>query len=254
MWLEGKSGVPLRKGLTVWPSFIEICERRNLFAHTNGIVSEQYLLKCQSAKYETQARIGDQLKADPVYLSDASKVFLEIGVKLCQVLWRTSKKSDDVDKEANSSLSDIAYELIYHEEYELAISLLEFGLSPPMRHPDGVTKSMMIVNLANAHRLLERKDEAEEILGRVDWGPYQTNFKICVAAILDDADEVVSLLKETSEKEIRPEDYFTWPIFKRARNEQYFISALEDRFGADTIKMLSSEQGSTPSEGSMPKK
>jgi hypothetical protein len=45
-WMEKHLDVPLRKGLAVWPKFIELCERRNLFTHTNGIVSGQYIKNC----------------------------------------------------------------------------------------------------------------------------------------------------------------------------------------------------------------
>jgi len=45
-WMQHNLNVPLKKGLTVWPRFIELCERRNLFTHTNGVVSGQYLKVC----------------------------------------------------------------------------------------------------------------------------------------------------------------------------------------------------------------
>jgi hypothetical protein len=42
-WLESRFGVPLRKDLAIWPTFIELTERRNLYVHNNGVVSAQYL-------------------------------------------------------------------------------------------------------------------------------------------------------------------------------------------------------------------
>jgi hypothetical protein len=46
-WLESKLNMTLTKGLDIWPDFIEICERRNLFSHTGGVVSEQYIKICK---------------------------------------------------------------------------------------------------------------------------------------------------------------------------------------------------------------
>jgi hypothetical protein len=46
-WLESKFSIKLREGLAIWPAFIEITERRNLFVHTSGRVSSQYLAVCQ---------------------------------------------------------------------------------------------------------------------------------------------------------------------------------------------------------------
>jgi len=243
-WLEKRSGVPLTNDLEILPSFIEICERRNLFAHTNGIVSEQYLFKCKSAEFDTSSKIGDQLRADADYLYDASKIFLEMGIKLCQVLWRTSSKSAESDSLANQSLSDIGYGLIVHEEYALAASLLSFGLSKPFRHPDSITKSMITVNLANAYKLSNNQEDADRVLNAVDWGPYQLHFQICVAAIRSDIDKFVELLPGVPEANIRPEDYVAWPVFKPLRSDARFVAALEDRFGESLVERLRLESNS----------
>ncbi|WP_180102580.1 hypothetical protein [Acinetobacter sp. YH12126] len=44
-WMESKYNLTLTTGLESWPVFIELTERRNLFVHCNGVVSEQYLKK-----------------------------------------------------------------------------------------------------------------------------------------------------------------------------------------------------------------
>lgn len=46
-WLEKKLSIPLTKELKIWPAFIELCERRNIFTHTNGVVSSQYCRVCR---------------------------------------------------------------------------------------------------------------------------------------------------------------------------------------------------------------
>jgi len=47
-WMEKRFDLPLRKDLEVWPKFVEITERRNLFVHCDGIVSSQYLSVCKA--------------------------------------------------------------------------------------------------------------------------------------------------------------------------------------------------------------
>jgi len=49
-WLENKLSIPLRKDFEIWSDFIELTERRNLFAHNNGKVSDSYLHNCKNAK------------------------------------------------------------------------------------------------------------------------------------------------------------------------------------------------------------
>ncbi len=46
-WLEKKFDINLRVDLPVWPTFIELTERRNLFVHSDGMISSQYLKVCR---------------------------------------------------------------------------------------------------------------------------------------------------------------------------------------------------------------
>jgi hypothetical protein len=49
-WMENAFGLTLTKELKIWPVFIELTERRNLFVHTDGVVSTQYLSTCAKHK------------------------------------------------------------------------------------------------------------------------------------------------------------------------------------------------------------
>ena len=62
-WLEKKLSMPLRKDLKIWPQFVEICERRNLISHTDGVVSSQYLAVCKEHGVSTNgAAVGSRLE------------------------------------------------------------------------------------------------------------------------------------------------------------------------------------------------
>ncbi len=65
-WMENRFSVELRKGLESWSQFIELTERRNLFAHANGIVSSHYLSVCDAHNYQFLERpeVGDELEVD----------------------------------------------------------------------------------------------------------------------------------------------------------------------------------------------
>jgi hypothetical protein len=94
-WLEASFKIKLREGLTVWPEFIEITERRNLFVHTGGQVSAQYLKMCRPHGVANNADArGKQLSVTPAYFHRAYEVIFEIGVKLAHVLWRKLKPQD----------------------------------------------------------------------------------------------------------------------------------------------------------------
>ena len=51
-WMENRFSIKLREKLDVWPTFIELTERRNLFVHTDGVVTSQYLKVCSNHKVE----------------------------------------------------------------------------------------------------------------------------------------------------------------------------------------------------------
>src|SRR5262249_33941500 len=54
-WIEKKLSMTLRADLPIWPKFIEICERRNLFTHTDGRVTDQYLKICKQHGFDTES-------------------------------------------------------------------------------------------------------------------------------------------------------------------------------------------------------
>lgn len=55
-WLEKKLKISFNKNLRSWPNFVELTERRNLFVHTDGVVSSQYLQVCKQHKCDMDSR------------------------------------------------------------------------------------------------------------------------------------------------------------------------------------------------------
>src|SRR5262249_11987437 len=123
-WLEKRLNMTLRKDLKIWPEFIELCERRNIFTHADGLVSSQYLKACAAHGCTVTAKFGEKLSVDPAYYENAVSIILEMGVKLTQVVWR--KLCPDQILEASTELNEFAYELIAKRKYKAAITMLEF--------------------------------------------------------------------------------------------------------------------------------
>jgi len=102
-WLESKFGLPLRKELKIWPVFIEVTERRNLFVHTGGVISRQYIEVCRKhgVALEPDACQGKTLNVTPEYFESGLGCLFEIGVKLAQVLWRKVNPSEIEKADSN---------------------------------------------------------------------------------------------------------------------------------------------------------
>jgi len=73
-WMERRFDIPLKNGLDVWPEFVELCERRNLLTHTEGIVSEQYLSNCAKHGTKSNFSIGEKLETDTEYLKRSVQI------------------------------------------------------------------------------------------------------------------------------------------------------------------------------------
>jgi hypothetical protein len=233
-WMENRFGIKLREGLTAWPDFIEVCERRNLFTHTGGIVSQQYLSVCKKHGYKSDKSVGDKLAADPEYFKSSVKTISEIGIKLGHVLWRKFQETER--GEADGALNELGLSLIVEREYALAERILELGIKFK-KHSSDEVRRMMIINLANAVRLQGNLERAKKILDDEDWSATGPNFKICVSATREDVSEVCRLMKSGSENgPIKAEQYREWPVFRGMRTNEDFASAFLETFGEPVFR------------------
>jgi len=231
-WLEHKFGLPLRKDLPIWPTFIEVTERRNLLVHCNGVVSSQYLSVCKQndVKMPETLKVGDQLDVSSKYLSKAYRCIFEIGVKLEQVLWR-KVKSDELS-EADESLSSICYDLISRRQYILAATLLDFATETLKKHSSEDSRRVFIINRAQAHKWGVNGDACQAILKKEDWSACSDKFKIALAVLSDDFQLAVSLMKRFGPAgEVTETNYKEWPLFKEFRKSDDFLKAYEEVFG-----------------------
>lgn len=229
-WLEKKLNMPLRKDLKIWPDFIEICERRNLFTHTNGVVSSQYIKICKEHGHKSERKIGDALSVDSKYYQKSVSIILEIGYKLTHVVWR--KLCPKELAIAASELNEFAYRLIAKRRFKTAVVMFEFGLYDMKKQGSDAIKKRMIVNLANALKLSGDKARAEKILNEEDWSSSTDAYKICVAAVKDDVDAVVRMMKSVVDANlIQISSFRDWAVFEKIREESKFIEAFERIFG-----------------------
>jgi hypothetical protein len=141
----------------------------------------------------------------------------EVGLKLCYVMWRkfSEPETDTADRKFNGR----CMELIVDREYHLAEALLSF--SSGVQKVGEVSRRMMVVNLANAMRLQGKADEAKRLLDSEDWSATNDQFKLCVASVLGNIDEVLTLMDRLGDRE-PAENYRTWPVFRKTRRDPAF--------------------------------
>ena len=122
-WLENKLNMKLRQGLNCWPTFIESTERRNLFVHCDGCVSNSYIKNCKEFGVSINGiNVGDKLEVTREYFTLVCNCILEIGIKLAHVIWR--KITPDDRENADNNLNSIVYDFLSEEDYNLAIIVI----------------------------------------------------------------------------------------------------------------------------------
>ncbi len=248
-WLEGQLGITLRKDLPIWPDFIEVTERRNLFVHTDGVISSQYIAVCKehSVPLPADAKAGKTLFVSRDYFQCAYRCIFEIGVQLAHVMWRKLLPSERPI--ADDNLIKIGYDLIVGEDYDLAINVLEFATDTLKTHASEDARLRLTVNLAQAHKWRGAPDKCLSILDKIDWSALETKFKLANAVLRDDFDVAATLMRRIGDSgEISKPDYRDWPLFKVFRTTGQFRKAHKEIFGEELQpsqqELVSDEGGS----------
>lgn len=234
-WIEGRFGIELRKGLDRLPLFVELTERRNLFVHTDGVVSTQYMKICgQNGVDLGQTHVGDILEVNQDYLIEAYKCLYEFSVKLSQVLSR--KLFPQRLEEADEVLQGISYELLTEDKNDLATRLLTFAVDVLPRHSSEVNRRIYIINLAQALKFSGDEDAAQKRLDGEDWSACGINFKMCVQVLKDEFEEACTTMREIGDSgPIKQQDYLEWPLFREFRRQDEFSPTFKDIFGFEPV-------------------
>lgn len=237
-WMERKFGIPLRKGLAIWPDFIELTERRNLFVHTDGVVSDQYLRVCREHNVSIDGkRIGDELIVAPKYFYNSYNVIFEIAFKLAHVLWR--KFLPDELEEADSNLIAIGYDTLHEEKYRLTAIIFDFASQTLKKYSSEKDRRIMVVNQALAYKWSGNDKRAREIIAGEDWSATSGRFRLAEAVILENYKQAYDIMQEIGKNylEVGLYDYREWPLFKEIRKENKFLELFEEIFGEPYIKV-----------------
>lgn len=238
---------PLDK-CSFWGEFIEITQRRNLFVHCKGVVSEQYINECQKASCTINTKVGDALSVDREYFSKAYFVLFCIGVMLSQVVVRKLLESTLIG-EIDTILNNVIYESISEKKYNIAIELSNFALSKATCHCSRLDEVYFVLNYAQAYKWQGNKEKCDEILAEFDFSAMKDDILIAKYALEDDVTNVVRLMKKIgANSEIMcDEAYATWEIFKDMRNNVDFQRTYQDIFGKplyeDSIKSKDDDLG-----------
>lgn len=230
-WMENRFGLPLTKGLAIWPQFIELTERRNLFVHTDGIVSSQYLSVCKQngVALDAETKEGTRLGVPQKYFGQAYCCVFELGVKLGHVLWR--KLLPEQREVADGNLVSATYELIDRDDNDLALALLDLACGTIKTHSSEWFQLAFTINRAQAYKWSGNKQECGNILATVDWSAKGDEFKLGDAALREDWGAAVEIVRRIGiSGPITKLNYRDWPLFRELRTQPDFLHAYQEIF------------------------
>ncbi len=231
-WMENAFSLPLTKDLTSWPAFIELTERRNLFVHTDGVVSSQYMAVCRlhKCKLEDGIKEGDRLNITQQYFTSAHQCIFEIGTKLGHVLWR--KLFPDEREAADAHFIRITYDLLENNKLELAIRLLDFACNEIKKYASEANQLTLVVNRAQAYKWNGDPDRCKKIMRAVDWSAKGDQFKLADAVLAENWPVAAKVMRRIGKNgAVDQNDYRDWPLFREWRKEDLFLQTYLEVFG-----------------------
>lgn len=255
-WMERTFDLHLTKDLVIWPAFIEITERRNLFVHTDGIVSSQYISVCgmYKSKIDEGVKEGDNLGVPQKYFESSYECIHELGVKLGHVLWR--KLFPDEREMADDNLINHTYELIDSGKYRLAIRLLDFACSEIKKFANESNQLVLVVNRALAYKCNGDDDRCMKVMRAVDWSAKGDQFKLADAVLSSAWERAAQVMKRIGkEGPVSKSQYRDWPLFREWREQKLFLTTYAEVFGEEFViktEVKSKEAISAPLQGESP--
>jgi len=223
-----------------WPNFIENAQRRNLFTHCDGIVSDQYLSVCKSVGYKEKKvyNYGDQLGIGSDYFFQACQRITEVAVMLGHTLWR--KVLPDELETADDHLHTLIFDFLEMEHWNNAVSLSEFCLSLPKVSSEKIDR-INTINYSIALKALGKDGTAKKILEQKDWSATSFDFSLAYFVLVEnyiDAQKFMVKIGKSGDL-IEEISYHDWPLFREFRNTEEFFKGYEEVYGYKYIEKLS---------------
>lgn len=232
-------GVKTLKEFKNWSAFVEITQRRNLFVHSNGIISNQYLNVCKNEGVELgDLKKGDQLEVDRGYFNKAFEVFYEVAVKLSQMTLRVLlyKKDKTCLEEVDKCMITNIFDLIVDERYDVAIELSNFALDKQFQH-NNKDRMYLVLNRAQAYKWKGDEKKCQDLLAEEDFSACSSELKCPKYALEDNLDKVCEMMRSCGNNNeiLKQLQYRTWPIFKGVRDKEQFKETFKSIFGEDLV-------------------
>lgn len=238
-WFEKKLDTTLQADTRLVADFIEITQRRNLFVHSDGIASQQYISICKEHGNDCEGiNAGQKLKVDSAYFNHSADRLIEIGCKLGQIIWRKVCPEERI--RSNDSLVEITYNLIKRGRFRAASLILEFFIANrgKLIHDD-TCEYIVIINAAQAYKWFGNNNRCQELLDMEDWHSKSDNFLLAALVLKEKYSEAAEVMRRIGPERhgINKGAYMDWPLFKEFRKTQEFQNVYKELYSEEYTEL-----------------
>lgn len=205
---------------------IEIYQRRNLFVHNGGIVNTIYLSKV-SEEYKKDINLNDNLVINKKYLDNAICKLQKAFLLVASELWKNLDKSD---KTRGDVLTDIVYENLLKERWDICEGLTYFIIKDA--ELEVTDKLVAQLNYWLCKKEQNQYNDIKKEIENANYSDKKEIFQLALFALKDDIEsfmEVLPLSLDSKQLNIKRLEEF--PIFKTIRQtDEYQKFKLESKY------------------------
>jgi hypothetical protein len=242
-YLDDQFKIGIKDQFLNYASFLEVTERRNLFVHTGGVVTPQYLDSYDKLKLpkDQAPKLGQQLEVPPGYYVKAAEIFIEIGLRIGQgIVRRLFPKELEA---ADVSLNAFGFDLLVMEKWDLAKLVFEFAIGLPEKFVSQEQyRRLFLINLAIACKWGSEPARMTKLLDTVDWSAAHPKFVVAQTVLRGDFEKSANIMSAMTPEMVSEDAFRTWPVFREFRASTEFANAFKKLFGKDFVPQIPTNQ------------
>ena len=193
----------------------EIFDRRNLYAHNDGIINEIYYNK---NKDNIDIKIGERLKTTKEYIFSAANILLSDYIDIVLSFIDFSNKS------LIETLFSIAFEEMSDENYLLAYKI--FNLLDEKYEDNEANKCLYKINKWICCKSVPELNEFFNEINEYEYDSLPCELKIGIESIKMNKEQIRVLIRNVNINYICEEELATWPVFKWIREDEDFYNEI----------------------------
>lgn len=216
--------------------FGEICLRRNLLTHANGVVNSIYRSEMLKLGYP-EAEIpdeGEKLVINDKYMRRSISRIFQMGYFTGHLVWQHLKKTER--ENSIRLLINHSHDFLVADYTKICGRICEFGLN--RKSPAGeIDKAFLIINLALSFQLNDSLDESEKkkgidrALARRDWSIVDSRFEMALCCVNEDYEKFGKLFDVVKDRDFGVNEFMSFAIFSKARSQPIFKEKMLQHYG-----------------------